>query len=205
MPMKIFGIGLNKTGTTTLGACLQGLGYRHMSCRRDLLVKYRHGDLDPIFSVTDAFDSFDDWPWPLLYRELLERYGAQARFVLTKRRSAETWLGSLKKHALITHPKWHCRELAYGYAYPFHHERAHLDFYDRHNREVVDFFAAQGASDQLLTVCWEDGDGQEKIAAFLGYDPAQIEIPHANPAKPLAWFDIRQLHNRWNARYWATP
>ncbi len=29
--MKVFGIGLNKTGTTTLGLCLQHWGFRHKS------------------------------------------------------------------------------------------------------------------------------------------------------------------------------
>lgn len=57
--IKVFGIGLNKTGTTSLAACLEILGYRrHMSCNRDLLAGYRRGDLEPLFAAADAHDSF---------------------------------------------------------------------------------------------------------------------------------------------------
>src|SRR5579859_2611094 len=101
---KIFGIGLNKTGTTTLGACLTRLGYRHGSCRRDLLIAYREGRLDEIFAETDRLDSFEDWPYPLIYRELFFRYGEGAKFILTRRATPRIWLRSLMRHALRTNP-----------------------------------------------------------------------------------------------------
>jgi hypothetical protein len=67
---KVFGVGLNKTGTTTLGVCLRSLGFRHVSCRRDLLESFRNRNLERVFAVADAHDSFADWPWPLMYGEL---------------------------------------------------------------------------------------------------------------------------------------
>ena len=74
MNNKVFGIGLNKTGTTTLASCLIELGYRHMSVRRDLLVGWFNGNLEPLFQVCDEYDSFEDWPYPLAYKELFYRY-----------------------------------------------------------------------------------------------------------------------------------
>lgn len=68
MTRKVFGIGLNKTGTTTLGTCLEGLGHDHVSCRPDLLADWRAGRKDAVFAVTDAHQSFEDWPWPLWHR-----------------------------------------------------------------------------------------------------------------------------------------
>jgi len=42
--MKIFGIGLNKTGTKTLGRCFEALGRNSLSFRADLLSQFRVGD-----------------------------------------------------------------------------------------------------------------------------------------------------------------
>ena len=117
MTQKVFGIGLNKTGTTTLGTCLERLGYDHVSCRADLLADWRAGRKDTVFAVTDAHQSFEDWPWPLMYRDLSARYGTDAKFILTLRRSPEVWLRSLKMHALQrTSVRGHCRDLAAIYA-----------------------------------------------------------------------------------------
>ena len=107
--IKIFGIGLNKTGTTTLAKCLDVLGCgKHVSCRGDLLAKFREGSLNEIFSVIDQNNTFEDWPWPLMYRELFFRYGDSARYILTKRSSANVWLESLKRHSLRTPVNKHC-------------------------------------------------------------------------------------------------
>lgn len=199
---KVFGIGLNKTGTTTLGQCLRMLGYDHVGTRRELLVDLREGRMDRIFAVADAHDAFEDWPWPLAYREFHARYGDDARFILTVRRSPDAWLKSLKKHSLITSPTGHCRGLAYGPDYPFGHEAEYLAFYERHNREVVDHFRDAGASHQLITLCWENGDGWPELCDFLGDPVPDAAFPHANPATPLSYFDRRQLINRRRSGYW---
>lgn len=166
MTRKVFGIGLNKTGTTTLGTCLERLGYDHVSCRADLLADWRAGRKDAVFAVTDAHQSFEDWPWPLMYRDLSARYGTDARFILTLRRSPEAWLRSLKRHALQrTSVRGHCRKLAYGYSYP-------------HHAEVVGFFDSAGANDQLKVLCWETGDGWDELCDFLGHDRVDRPFPH---------------------------
>jgi hypothetical protein len=166
--MKVFGIGLNKTGTSTLAACFQKLGYRHLSVRRDLLQAFREGRLDEVFAEVDQYDAFEDWPYPLMYRELEDRYGPDAKFILTIRKTPMTWLRSLERHSMYTPPKAHCRKLAYGFNYPHYSRTHHLRFYERHNGEVQAYFMAKGASDRLLVMCWEDGDGWEKLCGFLG-------------------------------------
>ena len=199
---KVFGIGLNKTGTTTLGECLRTLGYDHVGTRRDLLADYREGRMDRIFEITDAHNAFEDWPWPLPYREFYERYGDEARFVLTLRRSPEAWLKSLKKHSLITPLNGHCRTLAYGYDYPFGYEAEYLEAYERHNREVVEFFKSVGAENALITLCWEHGHGWQELCDFLGEPLPEAAFPHANPSTPLTYFSRRQLRNRLRSGYW---
>lgn len=181
-PLKVFGLGLNKTGTTTLGKCLRQLGFSHVSCRRDLLQRLRAGDLEPIFQVIERYDCFEDWPFPLMYRELLERYGERARYVLTMRSSPQRWLESLKSHSLRTPPEEQCRTLAYGYDYPHGYEREHLALYERHNRDVRAFFRERQAEHILLEVCWEHGDGWQKLCDFVGRPVPNVPFPHANSA-----------------------
>jgi hypothetical protein len=119
--MKVFGIGLNKTGTTTLAACLQELGFRHTSCNLELTRNAAGGNLTPIFEHADQYESFEDWPWPLIYKELDQKY-EDAKFILTRRTDASAWFSSLKRHALRTGPTEY-REVAYGYPMPLGKEQ----------------------------------------------------------------------------------
>jgi hypothetical protein len=180
---KVIGLGLNKTGTKTLQCALRRLGYERLaSCRRDLLLDYRNGDPEPALAVVEQHDLCEDWPYPLMYAEIFERFGPSARYVLTLRKSPSAWLDSLKAHSLRTDPDFHCRTLAYGYAYPHGAEAEHLRFYERHEREVTAFFAARGASASLLQVCWERGDGWDRLCGFLGLPAPDEPFPHENPA-----------------------
>jgi type II secretion system protein G len=177
---KVFGLGLNKTGTTTLGKCLRQLGYRHVSCRRDLLHLLRAGDLEPIFKVIDEYDCFEDWPFPLMYRELFERYGDKACYILTTRSSPQRWVESLKSHALRSPSDQQCRSLVYGFEYPHGHEDEHLAFYERHNADVRAFFREREAETLFLELCWERGDGWEALCTFLGHAVPSVPFPHSN-------------------------
>ena len=201
--MKIFGIGLNKTGTATFGACMRALGYRHRKhepgSRRRMLLAYAEGDLSEILSEIDKYDSFEDWPYPLLYRELLEICGPRGKFVLTVRRSADHWLESLKAHSLTTLPNHHCRKLVYGHDYPHGNEREHGNFYETHNREVTAFFDEMNASSQLIELCWERGHGWSELCGFLGSPVPSIPFPHLNSTeKKFAAASARRISENTN-------
>ena len=174
--MKIFGIGLNKTGTTTLGVCFKHFGYRHTTSNLELTQCVERGELEPVFAHADQYDSFEDWPWPLIYRELDERYPG-SKFVLTTRRDGEAWVNSLKRHALLTGPT-EFRRIAYGHTMPDGHEAEHIALYERHNQEVRDYF--RDRPDDFLEVCWETGSGWAEICAFLGEEVPDLPVPHTN-------------------------
>lgn len=184
--MKVFGIGLNKTGTKTLGSCFARFGMRHLSGRPDLLAKYRAGAVLDVFAEIDRYESFEDWPYPLMFRELFFRYGHDAKFVLTLRRSPEVWLNSLKRHSLRTSPDNHSRLLAYGYAYPHGVEACHLDQYEQHAANVRQFFRAHAAQDRLLEVCWESGDEWAPLCTFLRRPVPSDPFPHKNKSPEQA-------------------
>jgi len=177
---KVFGIGLNKTGTTTLGECLTTLGYRHQSYSSAALDAFVHGRVDQVVEMTRNFDSCEDWPWPLAWRELYAHYGDDARFILTTRASPQIWVESLKKHALNTHPTRAMRPLIFGHYYPHGYEAEHIAAYERHNDAVRDFFARE-APHALLELCWENGDRWDRLCSFLGHDVPDRPFPHIRP------------------------
>ena len=180
---KVFGIGLNKTGTKTLGQAMALLGYRNATFNGRLMRELARGHLAPIVAYARDFDSFEDWPWPLVYRRLAREF-PQAKFVLTLRRSAQAWYDSLYRHAERHGPSpW--RKIAYGYPNPWDAPRHHLDLYARHTEQVSEFFRDQ--PDRLLKVCWETGDGWPELCAFLGHRQPDAEFPVANVNGSEAW------------------
>lgn len=198
-PQKIFGIGLNKTGTTTLSKCGEILGFRCTGCNRKLLEDVvLKNDFTRLKKIVSRYDLFEDWPWPLVYRQLDNLFPG-SKFILTTRRNEERWLNSLKKHSLRTNPVKHCRKLAYGYNFPHKHEQAHLQFYKKHNDDVRGYF--KDRKDAFLEVCWEHGDGWEKICAFLQKEVPDVPFPHANKgtdqkAAKVFWPLINRLLSR---------
>jgi hypothetical protein len=174
--MKVFGIGLNKTGTTTLGECLKTLGFRHAPYDRALLYRWHEGDPGPAFAVADAHESFEDWPWPLMFRELDARY-PDALFVLTERATPTLWVDSLKNHSeRAGTPR--VREIAYGHAMPHGHEQELMAQYAEHGAAVRAHFADRPG--KLLVVCWEHESSWDELCAFLGREVPDAPFPHAN-------------------------
>jgi len=191
--MKIFCIGLNKTGTATIGKCGEILGMKVKGYDRNLLEDVvLRDDFERVYQLIDEYDLFQDWPWPLVYKRL-DRLYPDSKFILTTRVSDSIWLKSLKSHSLITMPKEHSRKLAYGYNYPQGREKEHMDLYNAHNKEVRNYFANR--PDDLLEVCWEKGDGFKQICTFLNMKYPDAELPHLNKREDVKSTVSRKLHN----------
>lgn len=175
--MKVFGIGLNKTGTKTLGACFTMLGLRNKSYDLELLKCYQQGDFGPVFNIADQYDSFEDWPWPLFYKELDGRY-PDAKFILTLRKDPETWFRSLCSHAERFGPTL-AREIAYGYRMPLEAPEHHQEIYRQHEQNVVNHFS--GRNGKLLVIKWEENPSWDTLCSFLDspFIP-DLPIPHEN-------------------------
>lgn len=176
--LKIFGIGLNKTGTTTLGQCGRILNLRCTGCDKQLLEDFvLRNDFSRIKEKINRFDLFEDWPWPLMYREL-DRMYPKSKFILTVRKSEESWIRSLHNHSMRTHPTKHCRKLAYGFNYPRRNEAEHIELYRKHNDGVREYF--KDRSEDFLELCWENGDGFDELCRFLECDVPDVPLPMAN-------------------------
>ena len=169
--VKIVGVGLNKTGTKTLKFYLRHWGFRHQSYDLDAFNRFRAGRVAELLASMRAYDSFEDWPWPLLYREI-DDYFPDARFILTTRRNADVWYRSLCNMAVRMGPFKDFERHIYGHAMPQGHRAEHLRYYCEHNRAVEAHFRDRPG--KLLRVCWETGDDASSLAEFLGL---QGDIP----------------------------
>lgn len=179
---KVFGIGISKTGTTSLGWCLKKLGYQHTGVNEDLTRSLMSNNWEPILQVVERYNAFEDFPWPLIYQEMDIKYPG-SKFILTTRISSEVWFKSLLKHAERTGPTEH-RKLVYGYEMPHKFKQEHISFYEQHNQTAREYFKKR--KHDFLEVCWEKGDAWEKICTFLGQDIPLIPFPWANKA-PSRW------------------
>jgi len=104
LAQKIFGIGFQKTGTSSLNRALALLGYNAVGGIR---INHPKGIAIPppltkekvlpiALARADEADAFSDNPWPLLYRELDAAF-ASAKFILTYR-DPDRWLASMVRH-----------------------------------------------------------------------------------------------------------
>lgn len=186
---KIFGIGLAKTATSSLGKALDILGYRCSHDPYELLPGFFPDELadfpvDPgILENHDAFAGVVG----LIYREL-DQACPGSRFILTVR-DDDRWLKSIRGHL---HPKSRATRMDTEIPLqPFVRSRmfsGHLWFEDEfaddylrayrdHNREVMEYFRGR---DNLLVMDVEKGDGWEKLCGFLDIDIPDSAFPWKN-------------------------
>lgn len=202
---KVFGIGWAKTGTKTLGECLTILGYNHQSRRLDLAEDLRTGDLSRILALVRQKDSFEDWPWLLLYREFDQAFPS-SRFILTQR-NPERWLRSyqnlLEEANQSTKQLNEIRSLLYGLPFPNVSPEQLQERYLRHNQEVVDYF--KDRPQQLLIIDWESGDGWQSLCKFLGKGIPQAPFPHANRGNYTPLQSFLATNMAWLAKRLPAP
>ncbi len=171
-----------KTGTTTLGYCFRRFGFKHHTFDMELALQVKRNILAPVLKKAERFESFEDWPWFAIYRELDERF-PNSKFILTLRKDTATYVASLKRH----HEQEGIRKP--GFVKPHFWDEVHgmepadWDYkksakrYERHNREVLEYFGDRINKD-LLVVCWEHGDGWTELGRFLNKRPPDEPFPH---------------------------
>lgn len=181
---KIFGIGFQKTGTSSLNEALRLLGYDAVGGFR---INHPKGVAIPppvtnekVLAVAlqraAQADAFNDNPWPILFRELDEAF-PDAKFILTWR-TPERWIASVVRH-FADRPGDMARWI-YGVPYPIGNEARYLEVYAAHNTAVRAHFAARPG--KLLEIDFTQGGGWTELCAFLGQPIPTLPFPHDNPA-----------------------
>ncbi|HTS20170.1 MAG TPA: inositol monophosphatase family protein [Casimicrobiaceae bacterium] len=188
---KIFGIGLSKTGTTSLANALQLLGYR----TRDNIgvATYVAGDIASVdLDAVARHDALTDTPIPSFYRELDARYPA-SKFILTVR-DREAWLASCRKQFTARHAteqnEAHRRLFRDLYGTEVFDEQRFAEGYRRFVDGVHEHFS--GRPSDLLVLDVSGGEGWEKLCAFLGRPIPAMPFPKANVTR-IRWMSIEDV------------
>lgn len=173
---KVFCVGFQKTGTTSLQYALSLLGYRvaGVFSVRDLqeFSQVRERALE----LAMRFDAAGDNPWAVLFRDLDARFPG-SKFILTMR-DPERWYESVCKHFGSSSTK--LRQWIYGAASPIGNRAAYVNRLQRHAFEVRSYFAGREADFMEFDVF--SGDGWNRLCSFLVKPVPKRDFPELNTA-----------------------
>ncbi|MGB5981579.1 MAG: sulfotransferase [Nonlabens sp.] len=207
---KVFIIGFNKTGTTTMAKLLRQFGLKvpneivgEMLAEEWIL----QGRTDRLMRYCETADAFQDIPFsfPLLYKKLYERF-PKAKFILTTRDSDDQWVDSLmgfhnkiyasNKEVGVTaddlasqnyvYKGWSLDVRKWIYDYPdiaVNDREAYKKVYNSHNTDVLAFF--QDKQDQFLHMNVSKNQDFSRLCSFLNVETDLKEFPWANKTSTI--------------------
>lgn len=203
---KVFCIGFNKTGTTSVEQALKNFGYRigNYSIAVMLMTDWYRGDFDRLIRYCQTAEAFQDIPFslPLTYRHLDAAF-PDAKFILTIRDSEDQWFQSLVKY----HTKRYSSDKKHppnetdlsnfsDYPYPgfvldttkmvFDYPSVDLyvrdhytKIYRQHNQDAIEYFSKR--PEKLLILNVAHSDAYQKLAFFLNVEvSSKAQFPWKN-------------------------
>ncbi len=165
---KIFGIGLAKTGTSSLTIALQVLGYKAVHCPHNL-------------SIIPKVDAATDSIIARHYKALDETY-PNSKFILTVRDfdewlvSCEFFFQGMEDIVPNNEVRDEVNQKLYG-GRQFHSERF-TNAYNDHMKDVADYFADRPQDLLTLDIC--GGEGWTPLCSFLGHQTRRGAFPWKN-------------------------
>lgn len=205
---KIFCIGLNKTGTTTIERVLNEFDYKlgdqHMG--ELLLHDWYHKNFKSIIKFSESADAFQDIPFSLPNTYMfLEQNFKNAKFILTVRDNEDQWYRSIIKfHSKI----WangkriptieDLKQASYCYkdfAYDVNRfmfntpesdpykEEILKKYYTNHNYSVKEYFRAK--PEKLLMINVSKNEDYLRLCKFLGKEPKGNHFPWENKTSTI--------------------
>lgn len=199
---KVFCVGLNKTGTTSMGTLLTELGYRvgDQAEAELLLAAWRRRDFGPIIGYCRSADAFQDVPFSLDYTyQAVDAAFPGSKFVLTVRDDPETWYRSLVRfhsrlfgggslptasdlaRAEYRHRGWVLESMTATFSVAedqLYDPAVLMARYLEHNAMIERYFAAR--PQDLLVVDLGDEHAFERVCRFLGKPDPGIPMPWEN-------------------------
>ena len=176
---KIFGIGFQKTGTTSLRDAFFMLGYSVCDgCDNAMNPNIESEIYSICYKLVEQYDAFEDHPWSVLYKDLDNRY-PNSKFILTIR-PTDKWIKSVSNHFQTNDIPLH--KWIYGVGYPIGNENIWIDRYEKHNAEVIEYF--KDRPNDLLVLKLDGSINQEQIwnslCVFLNHPVSKRKFPHRN-------------------------
>jgi len=185
---KIFCIGLNKTGTSSLHTAFGILGFKsaHFKCdegniKTIITDNYRHYNRKLLTGI-EHYDCISDWNNPainLLFKQL-DREHPNSKFILNTR-DMNRWIESRKKHILRIPNLEELRNEMPENDYYNLNISSWITEYEQLHCEVIEYFENRGCD--LLVFNIEEGDGWNELCRFLSLPTPKCNFPHSNKAK----------------------
>lgn len=197
MKQKVFGLGFHKTGTSTLAAALNKLGYTVCGQQNEKAEAFIKGDFAVFVEIAKQFDAFEDDPWHLLYKEMDEVF-PNSKFILTDR-DVDKWYQSCLNH--FYEDTTQIRDYIYGNGAPKGNEEKFKSVYLAHQKAVKSYF--KNRPDDFLVVNFTEGEGWSSLCTFLGEPTPKEPFPHANKGlytsnpnslKKKLWFAYKTIY-----------
>jgi len=207
MPLHIIGAGFGRTGTASLRAALEILGFSpcyHMFEIRDRpwlaagWIRTMKSDTPNWSRLFSGYQATVDWPGAAIYAELMRAH-PQAKVILTTR-PADEWYRSAHDTIYTIYaslPSWlswpgsparSMIALLEGIIWEgtfenrFHDQEFATAVFERHNARVV----ATVPADRLLV--YPIQDGWEPLCRFLDVPIPAVPFPHVNERRELQRF-----------------
>jgi len=202
---KVFCIGANKTGTTTLESVFGSLGLIVGSQEQAelFLHDWARQDYRRIIRYCESAEAFQDVPFSFhgAFRAMDEAFPG-SKFILTVRNTADEWFESLVrfhtgiigkgriptaddlKQFSYRYPGflWDSFQMKYGVDESKLYDRdVYVRWYEEHNHAVQQYF--EHRPDDLLTLNVAEPDAMERLLGFLGYPYTGQKMPHLNSSR----------------------
>lgn len=187
MMTKIFCIGLNKTGTSSLHGAFKYLGLRSVHWKGEDGINIKHqieknfltgaGILDGLAE----YDAYSDWEMGKTAQQIFIEFDKQypnSKFILNTR-PKEDWLNSREKHVKRNQQEMESDPNA-GHLWLTIDREGWGRNYDRHHKVILEYF--KDREQDLLVMDVSNGDGWEKLCPFLGLPIPECPFPNENAA-----------------------
>lgn len=199
---KIFCIGFNKTGTTSLEKALKDFGYKMGNQREGELLfdDWIQRDFSSLERLCNKADAFQDAPFslPFTFTYLDQKY-PRSKFILTIRDTSDVWYESLVSfHGKLwgknsTPTKQDLLDADYlykGYAYKsmkfifntpdddLYNKEMLVNSYNNHNKLVKEYFIHR--PHDLLILNLSEKNSYLKLCEFLEKKPMYNDFPWEN-------------------------
>jgi hypothetical protein len=199
---KVFCVGRNKTGTTSIGKALVLLGFKlgKQSKAERLMEDWGRRDFRRIINYCKSADAFQDVPFSLDYTyQVLDESFPNAKFILTVRNNSDEWYQSLvkfhtkilKKNRLPTPEDlknfsyvykgwfWRQHQLIYGIdESTLYDPIIYKKHYEMHNESVINYFKDRRSD--LLILNLSEADSMEHLCQFLDVAYVGQKMPYLN-------------------------
>lgn len=200
---KIFCIGLNKTGTTSLLSAMEDLGYKvgNQLEAEKMFDDWIKRDFSRYKKYCRKAEFFQDVPFSLPYTFIaMDQAFSGSKFILTIRDNEEQWYNSLTRfqgklwgkegriptsedlkqaNYIYKGRPWYTKK----HIHPVSEDNPYdkdilLDYYRTHNKNVIDYFRHR--PNDLLVLNVGEKDAYKKLINFLGVNSERTEFPWEN-------------------------